>query len=372
MDSYMKKIKFLLLISFFAGFFISGCNDNSSENPVVPGENLSSSDENTGSSNSGDPSIDPGSSSSDLLPANSSASGNSSSPAGTSSSAGTSFSSSSAVSNSSSSESIPPGTYPKLTTSNAESGYGTRYWDGCKPSCTWPDNAWKNRSGDDPNLICKNCDINNNEVRAYYWHTEWNKYHSDANSCEGGSTYTCFDMAPVAVNDTLAYGFAATAGGGENTCGKCYQIQFDGKGKYDTKAAHSLLNGKTMIVMASNVGYDVGSGHFDILIPGGGVGLYDSFSKQLGVSNSNLGKQYGGLLSTCQDELGHEAAVSQYKTCVMDKCNALFGGDSKYSDLLRGCRWFVDWFETADNPTFLYKEVECPAYLTNKYRSSVN
>lgn len=175
-------------------------------------------------------------------------------------------------------------------------------------------------------------------------------------------------MAPIKINDSLSYGYVATAGAEGNVCGKCFQIQFDGKGKYDTKPTHALLNGKTMIVMASNIGYDVGSGHFDILIPGGGLGNFDSFSKQLGVSESDLGARSGGFLTSCQQNgLGHDATPEQYKSCVMQKCTAIFGRDAKFADLLRGCEWFADWFEAADNPTFLYKEISCPDYLVQRY-----
>ena len=39
--------------------------------------------------------------------------------------------------------------------------------------------------------------------------------------------------------------------------------------------------------MPSNIGYDVGGGQFDIMIPGGGVGLFNRCAKILG---NNLGK----------------------------------------------------------------------------------
>ncbi|MDR0516792.1 MAG: hypothetical protein LBH25_07060 [Fibromonadaceae bacterium] len=266
---------------------------------------------------------------------------------------------------SSSSISIPAGDYATLTQGQqgVKSGYGTRYWDGCKPSCSWPENV-SNISN-----ICRNCDVNNQTTPAYTYRQDWGQNAGVPSSCDnGGSTYTCFDMAPVKVNDNLAYGYVATAGAEGNVCGKCFQLQFDGKGKYDTKPSHALLNGKTMVVMASNIGYDVGSGHFDILIPGGGLGNFDSFSNQLGVTANDLGVRSGGFLSTCQQSLGWDAAPAQYKSCVLQKCTAVFGGNSKFADLLRGCEWFADWFEAADNPTFLYKEVECPQYLKDKYK----
>jgi hypothetical protein len=43
--------------------------------------------------------------------------------------------------------------------------------------------------------------------------------------CNGGSAYSCADQTPWAINDNLAYGFAATAiaGGSESSwCCACY------------------------------------------------------------------------------------------------------------------------------------------------------
>jgi len=40
-----------------------------------------------------------------------------------------------------------------------------------------------------------------------------------------------------------------------------------------------------MIVQATNTGGDLGSNHFDLMIPGGGVGLFDGCSRQYGSFN---------------------------------------------------------------------------------------
>jgi len=321
----MKSVLFPLVL---VSVLILGCPNNNNEGSSSSSEG----EENLSSGGSG---------------------GSSPSSGGSSSSNGTSTSSSSV---------IQAMSYSQLTASNATSGYATRYWDGCKPSCSWPENV------NSLSNICRNCDKDSKENEAYYWHKEWNKNAGTLNSCnDNGPAYTCFDMAPVKINDNLAYGFVATAGAEGNVCGKCYQLQFDGKGKHDTKPAHGRLVGKTMIVMASNIGYDVGSGHFDILIPGGGLGNFDSFSGQLGITSDKLGARSGGFLTTCQEQLGWDA---DHKTCVKQKCTEVFGGNSKFAELLRGCEWFVDWFEAADNPTFLYKEITCPNYLSDKYRSN--
>ena len=73
--------------------------------------------------------------------------------------------------------------------------------------------------------------------------------------------------------------------------------------------------------MPSNIGYDVGGGQFDIMIPGGGVGQFNGCAQILG---SNLGKTYGGLLSDCEDEVGwngsDEEIYEKRKSCLTQKC----------------------------------------------------
>ncbi|MFA6341930.1 MAG: glycosyl hydrolase family 5, partial [Fibrobacteraceae bacterium] len=274
---------------------------------------------------------------------------------------------------SSSSVTLEPGIYETLTTANAKPGWGSRYWDGCKPHCAWRENVDTTAN---PFSICKNCNFDNEEIAAFTLSPDvsiyWTGYAGTKNSCDGGVAYACFDMAPLALNDTLAYAFVATSKANAS-CGQCFQVQFDGGAKYGIKEAHGLLKGKTLIVMASNTGSDVDAGQFDIMIPGGGVGIYNSFSNQVGVSSATLGEQYGGLLTMCQKEINnYDAPAAEFKTCVTNKCNAIFGSNDKFSDLLRGCLWFAEWFEAADNPTYLYKPIECPAYFKNKYPSTIN
>jgi hypothetical protein len=171
---------------------------------------------------------------------------------------------------------------------------------------------------------------------------------ADAQSaCSGGSAYQCYSMAPWSVSDTLSYGYAAT-GNGNPYCGKCFQFDFTGAGDNSRAAA---LQGKSMIVQIINIGSDVASTQFDLLIPGGGVGAFDACSNQWGTSN--LGAQYGGFLTGCNNNM----------SCVTDMCQATF--ETK-SDLLAGCDWFTGWFNAADNPRINYAEVACPAALTSK------
>jgi hypothetical protein len=231
--------------------------------------------------------------------------------------------------------------YPTLQegTSGVSTAKTTRYWDSCKPSCAWTANAGGT------NGAAKSCNINGSKL-------------SDANTknaCEsGGSAYTCMDQAPWKVNDNVAYGFAASHSNSD--CGKCFQLQFKDNG-YGGSAS---IIGKTMIVMVSNIGGDVGGDQFDIMIPGGGVGIFNALSNQVssnGGNSGNLGQQYGGFRATC----GNNA------TCISNMCSSAFGS-SGLSNLKAGCDWYVDWFKINDNPNVLRKEITCPQDLVNKYK----
>lgn len=173
----------------------------------------------------------------------------------------------------------------------------------------------------------------------------------------------CHSMIPWAVNDNLSYGYVATSSG--DVCGRCFEVTFTGQGHYGNDPGSTALNGKRMILQATNIGGDVGGGQFDILIPGGGVGAFNACSSQWGVSNDELGVQYGGFLAACKNELGYNASLQQYKSCVANRCNSVFNSRG-LTELYQGCMWFVDWFQAADNPNLRYKEVACPSELTGQ------
>ena len=170
-------------------------------------------------------------------------------------------------------------------------------------------------------------------------------------ACSGGGAYQCWSMAPWALSDTLAYGFAAF---NEGNCGACYQIEFTGTSSsgYDDPGSASL-RGKVMIVQKLNTG-GIGGGQFDLLVPGGGVGDFDACSHSWG--SSDLGERYGGFFLQCRNQNAgnHDAA----KTCARNKCQQVFAGKP---DLLDGCTWWVDWADMADNPNFNYQQVSCPS-----------
>lgn len=196
------------------------------------------------------------------------------------------------------------------------SGSSTRYWDCCKPSCAW---------GDKANLLqgpVLTCDRNDNPLSD-----------PDVKSgCEnGGSAYTCTNTAPWAVNNDVALGFAATniQGQGEaDWCCGCYKMTF----------TSGPVKGKVMVVQSVNTGGDLGANHFDLQMPGGGVGIFDGCASQFG--QSLPGERYGG--------------ISRREQC------------DGFPELLKdGCQWRFDWFQNADNPTHTFEQVQCPKELVD-------
>jgi uncharacterized repeat protein (TIGR02543 family) len=232
-----------------------------------------------------------------------------------------------------------------VTAANAQAGGGwlSRYWDGCKPSCSWSGKQYNGQGQ------CKECDKNNNKINT-----------SDGNrsSCDGGTSYTCWDMSPWAVDNTTAYGFAAAHN--DNQCGTCWQLTFNGRTEHAGNGDASVLNGKKLTVMISNIGGDVQGNQLDFLVPGGGVGAFDSFSGQINVSSSALGERYGGLVSAgCQGN----------PTCLKGKCDNVFGGAGK-EWLKAGCYFYADWMGAVGNPQYTATKVDCPAALTDRWKNA--
>ncbi|MEZ4384205.1 MAG: hypothetical protein R3A79_22920 [Nannocystaceae bacterium] len=228
-------------------------------------------------------------------------------------------------------------------------GYATRYWDCCKAHCGWGGNV---NAATDALASCDKADMSHGGD------------YNVASACDApnpDSAYTCYSNAPWALSDTLAYGFAAVPAQGD-ICGRCYQLDFDGTGHYNAQDPGSVaLSGKRMIVQATNIGYDVGGGQFDILTPGGGVGLFDACSYQWDVQTSELGATYGGFMTYCQEQGGDHETI---KACVLSRCAAVFD-DPGLAELAAGCEWYVQWYEAADNPNLRYQEVPCPSALVD-------
>lgn len=253
--------------------------------------------------------------------------------------------SSSSVSSNNNNNSTPVINY--VSGGESGSGWATRYWDCCKPSCSWTENAGGNTA--------KQCNVQQQEINDA----------SATSMCDGGNAGTCLSQIPMVINDNLALAFAAVPAANGGKCGRCFALEFTGTGKYETKGPHKAIKGKTLIVMASNVGADVEKGQFDIMIPGGGVGMYNGCSR---FGWGAMGQQYGGLLSDCESEVGYDWGDSQLtqkrKECLTTKCNSTFSSDAKAKE---GCLFLATWMEAAGNPMHNYREVECPAQLLNKY-----
>jgi hypothetical protein len=197
------------------------------------------------------------------------------------------------------------------------------------PSCSWKNNA----GGKSPVKVC------NKDGTSF-------TSESARNACDGGGGFMCYWGAPWAVSNTVSYGYAAYNG---VACGTCFQLDFTGEG-----VNASGLKGKSMIVQAINIG-SIAGGQFDLLIPGGGVGVMNACNangNQWG-SSIDVGSQYGGLLAECKSD----------PSCMQQKCTSAFGSIPAMRD---GCNWFTGWFGSADNPKIIYKQVSCPAEITSK------
>ncbi|ORX52607.1 hypothetical protein BCR36DRAFT_582546 [Piromyces finnis] len=204
-----------------------------------------------------------------------------------------------------------------VVSSGKKNGKTTRYWDCCKPSCSW--NGKANVSH--PVNTCSKSgsilsDIN---VRS---------------GCDGGDAFMCTDQQPWAINSRLAYGFAAAniSGSSESSwCCACYKLTF----------TSTSIAGKQMVVQVTNTGGDLGENHFDLQIPGGGLGIFDGCSFQFNTNAESWGQRYGGV-------------------------GSVSGCSNLPASLQAGCKWRFEWFENADNPTMEFEEVECPRELTEK------
>ncbi|KAI8387371.1 endo-beta-D-1,4-glucanase [Blakeslea trispora] len=219
------------------------------------------------------------------------------------------------------SPSSPPpsssGNYKPIAGGASGNGKTTRYWDCCKSSCSWPGKA----SVSAPVDVCGKNGISLLDSNAQ-------------SGCNGGPGYMCNNNQPWAVNDNLAYGFAAASitGSSESAwCCSCYELTF----------TSGPVNGKKMVVQVTNTGGDLGANHFDLQLPGGGVGVFNGCQSQWGTPSDGWGQRYGGV-----------GSVSECSTLP--------------SALQAGCKFRFNWFKNADNPTMTFKEVTCPAELTSR------
>ena len=420
----MKKVLLSSILAAGACVMFNACSDDS-PSPLTPPVAVSSSsvvgeDQSSSSVGPNSSGSNPASSSADVPPTSATSSSNvgdqptSSSANLSSSSAGNPTSSatpnSSAVESSSSAEpeldasgfptlesyGPPSAEYTKDISATAKRGWNTRYWDACKPHCSWLKESSNDKTRADTSsneayladyATARNCNIHDVEVPTFTLGNvskAWLGYEGTRSACgdeKEKGVFTCTDMAPIQVTENLSYGYVA--GTADSKCGKCYHLQYDGHFANEMennppRETHKALKGKHMIVMASNIGMDVAGGNanlpagqFDLMVPGGGVGAFDALSTQVNGANVNWGAGFGGFLTECQNQLGYDATMAAYQTCIKDMCDAAFG-NSGLPNLLRGCHWFADWYMAADNPTYYIEEVECPQYLIDHYMTRFN
>ena len=227
-------------------------------------------------------------------------------------------------------------------------GWGSRYWDCCKPHC-----AWKGKGGP----IARTCNAQGQTMK---------KGDDNIKSiCDGGQAGVCTDQAPVVINDNLAYAFAAGPGNEyAGSCGSCFLLTFNGNSQHTTDARTKALVGKQLVIMISNIGYDVQGNQFDIMIPGGGVGAFDGCSALWGIDQ---GARQGGYLNECggADELKSDAEVAKVQKCLEEKCNSKF---ASIPSAKAGCLFHAQWLMAANNPQFTFQELEsCPQELSSRY-----
>ncbi len=85
----------------------------------------------------------------------------------------------------------------------------------------------------------------------------------------------------------------------------------------------------------------MGQGHFDLMMPGGGVGIFNGCSAQWGAPSNGWGQRYGGISSR-------------------GECSQLPAA------LQKGCYFRFDWFKNADNPNVEFRELpSCPSQLVS-------
>ncbi|CAG9862504.1 unnamed protein product [Phyllotreta striolata] len=201
-------------------------------------------------------------------------------------------------------------------------GTTTRYWDCCKPTCSWPGNVEYKK----PVKACKADGVTANDPE-------------NQSGCVGGQSYVCTNQAGYAKNSTLAYGFVAARfhDTTRNMCCSCVLFTFHTQWP-------SKLNGTQMLVQVTNTGNapESKTNLFDIAMPGSGVGYYtQGCTSQWNTDVSDWGDQYGG--------------VHEEKDCY-----------KLPKKLWNGCLFRFQWMYGYSNPDVSFYEVECPKELIDK------
>ena len=240
--------------------------------------------------------------------------------------------------------SVPPFTPPESSEGLAKT---TRFFDGCKPTCAWPTNV-KKPLHMGPVSTCTNEFLPNGTQ----------PHNTDPNVksvCAGGGTgpgaaYTCLDRAPFTENGQM-FAFAAS----NSPCCECFELTFldtavDGNGQKcrGCSSYNGELAGETLIVQVVNSGADLGGKHFDLMIPGGGMGIFN------------------GLAGT-----GAQNGPPLFPNSTYEAWGQRYGGVSTKSECYglpvpaqAGCLWRFEDFKGADNPGVSFRRVSCSSYPT--------
>ena len=237
--------------------------------------------------------------------------------------------------------------------SQTQTGTFTRYWDCCKPSCSWSSNL----EGSFIDSPVKTCDS-----------TGLRSVNTDrASVCAGGGfpapptstsnlAFTCNTYQPFIASNGDLRAFGASA----NKADCCRCIEAD------------IPNGKKMVAQVINTGTDVGKTQFDIQVPGGGLGIFDGCSRDgsneerkivweppelrgrnghmFDHPSSEFGVRYGGVWSGNKD-------CSNLPSEIQEGCEVFrrFSG---------GVKDAVSY--TSNNLRISFRYVTCPVELTER------
>ncbi|KAJ8967913.1 hypothetical protein NQ317_018834 [Molorchus minor] len=189
-------------------------------------------------------------------------------------------------------------------------------WDCCKPACAEPSIA----KLDPPVESCEADGVTRTDPLG-------------VSGCEGGRYVVYLYRSTLVVNSTFALGYSGASfadGGGldSSLCCACFLLEYSG------------TLGKKFVVQVINEGSDYSQNQFDLVFPGGGVGLMDTgCTRQWGAPVGGWGEQYGGVTS--------EEECSELPEELQEYC--LF-------------RW--QFLEDVSNENITFTQVKCPDELT--------
>ena len=263
---------------------------------------------------------------------------------------------------------------------NTQSDGVTHYWDCCKETCSWWNNA--------PDYGTNQCDKSGNNPIPHDNSKQFPKSVCD----KGGTKAACQNRYPAIVNDynkdgtNTLMGFVATAkqlfkdfspDSKNDYCGQCYEIEF-----YNDTLNNSA-NIRNAVVQVTNTGD--GNGIFDFEVPGGGFGAnngcsnysdWSVYTNQHGpcdsdkstctVSGNNISgcAVYGGFQNQqyCDTTFGTDDEAKK-------SCNDILFGVFKPRDQIPSQSGHCPGFP-ANLRIKRYRPVTCPAWHTSRTGSS--